>query len=56
MKNNLVTPSDLNSLIEESGCEWLVAISCIKRKDSSMGIGPETVQETLIKAREAVTS
>ena len=56
MKNNLVTPRDLNSLIEDSGCEWLVPISCIKRKDSSGGTGPEIVKEALIKAREEVTS
>jgi argininosuccinate lyase len=41
-----------NTLIENDVYEWLDPISCIKRRNSSGGTGPEMVKKALTKAKE----
>jgi len=41
-----------STLIEDDVYEWLNPISCIKRRNSSGGTGPETVKKALTKAKE----
>ena len=52
MKKDLLTLRDLSTLIEDDVYEWLDPISCIKRRDSSGGTGPEMVKKALTKAEE----
>jgi len=56
MKKDLLTLSDLSTLIEDDVYGWLDPISCIKRRNCSGGTGPEMVKRALTRAKEELTS
>ena len=56
MKKDLLTLSDLSTLIEDDVYGWLDPISCLKPRNCSGGTGPEMVKRALTRAKEELTS
>jgi len=56
MKKDLLTLSDLSTIIEDDVYGWLDPISCIKPRNCSGGTGIEMVKRALTWAKEELTS